>query len=42
MAEEPQKRYTGGCLCGALRYEAQGEPLNMVVLLGREPPNRVA
>ena len=22
-----QKRYTGGCLCGALRYEADGEPL---------------
>ena len=23
---ETDKRYTGGCLCGALRYEAVGEP----------------
>ena len=23
---ENSKRYTGGCLCGALRYEAEGEP----------------
>ena len=23
---ENKKRYTGGCLCGALRYEAEGEP----------------
>jgi hypothetical protein len=22
-----EQRYTGSCLCGALRYEAQGEPL---------------
>jgi hypothetical protein len=24
---EGEKRYVGGCLCGALRYEAEGEPL---------------
>src|ERR1700722_19009385 len=23
---ENEKRYSGGCLCGALRYEAEGEP----------------
>ena len=26
MMSDNKKRYTGGCLCGALRYEAEGEP----------------
>jgi hypothetical protein len=25
---DTRKRYSGGCLCGALRYEAQGEPMH--------------
>jgi hypothetical protein len=27
LMQTSAKRYIGGCLCGALRYEAEGEPL---------------
>jgi|SRR6185437_2640458 len=27
--QENETKITGGCLCGALRYEAHGEPLHM-------------
>ena len=27
MTNESTQRYVGGCLCGALRYEAEGEPM---------------
>lgn len=27
MSETPQNNYTGGCLCGAVRYEISGTPV---------------
>jgi hypothetical protein len=38
FASQDAKRYTGGCLGGALCYEAVGEPIGSGLLLRRLPP----